>query len=177
MPRDHGLALELQKQIEELTEKIESLQEELAIADPALASESALKRQTVSITDIAFLGKVEGGEQAAEYSKAVRRIIRDIQDNPYRRKPGGKVVPEKRSLSIDVDITPVLKSERGSDTAMTVENLHLMFKVTSKLPNYVSEGSLAMINRTADGMFSDVRVNPENPDEPRQLSFDGLDDL
>lgn len=171
MPRDHGRALDIEAEIEALDKKIKLLEEEQAECDPALAEQSKIRRQTVSVNDIAMLDKIEDGRIAEEFKYQMTRVLRDIQDHPFRMDSKGTPKAEKRSISICMEVVPIVSVDKISSRAQT-KDIAFHVKVTSSLPKYQSAGSVAMIEQTADGIIRDVRINPTNPDSPRQLEFD-----
>jgi hypothetical protein len=176
MARDHGKALDINKEIDVLLKKVEQLREEARLADPVLAAQSELKRQTVDIKDIEMLQMIEDGKIKQEFAYQMGRIIKDIQDRPFRRDNTGKAKPETRSLTIALSCTPITSLDRDSLLGVAVRDMALQVKVTSSLPKFQSAGSVALIEQTPDGMFKDVRINPTNPDNPRQLEFPGIDE-
>lgn len=176
MARNEALAIEIQEELKKLEIQQRHLMEELEAANPARAEESALKRQTVSITDIDFLGVVDKGRQGKEYRKHVVRILKDIEASPFRRKSSGKLVLEERKLTIEVSFMPHSSIDRDQLDGVRISDLELKFKIKSQLPNYESDPSMAAITQTPDGLYADVRVHPDNPDNPRQLCFPDTDD-
>jgi hypothetical protein len=171
MPRDHAKALEIETQIEELQENLKLLEEEQRECDPAYAEQSKIKRQTVSVNEIAMLQQIEGGRIAEEFKYQMTRVLRDIQDHPYRMAANGAPKAEKRSISICMDVMPIVSIDGATGRAQT-RDMAFHVKVTSSLPKYQSAGSVALIEQTTDGIIKDVRINPSNPDNPRQLEFD-----
>lgn len=171
MPSDHGRALDIEAEIEALDKKIKLLEEEQAECDPALAEQSKIKRQTVSVISIAMLEKIEGGRIEEEFGYQMNRVLRDIQDHPFRMDTKGTPKAEKRAISIGLEVMPIISVDKLGGRP-SVKDIAIHIKVTSSLPKYQSAGSVAMIEKTTEGFIKDVRVNPTNPDSPRQLEFD-----
>lgn len=171
MARDHARALEIEEQIEEQMEKLKLLEEEQRECDPAYAEQSKIKRQTLSVNDISMLQQIEDGRIATEFKYQMTRVLRDIQDHPFRLDAKGTPKPEKRSISICMDVMPIVSIDNATGRAQT-RDMSINVKVTSSLPKYQSAGSVALIEQTTDGIIKDVRINPSNPDNPRQLEFD-----
>lgn len=173
MPRDHARALDIQKSIDEHAERIKLLEEELAEADPAVAHESALRKNTVSIRDIEFLTTMERGRLKREFEHQMTRVLRDIQDQPFSRDATGKIKTQARSVEVKLIIKPETELDNDSEFGVVVDNINIKFKVSSSLPKFESAGCLALIEHTPDGLFKDVRTNPDNPFNPRQLALPG----
>ena len=173
MPRDHAKALDIQQQIAELDDKRKLLEEELAEADPALAHESSLRKQTVSIRSIEFLRTMERGRLEREFEHQMTRVLRDIQDHPFERDSSGKIKTKARTVGIKLIIKPETELDKNSEFGVVVEDINIRFKVDSTLPKFESAGCTALIEHTPDGLFKDVRINPDNPFNPRQLALPG----
>lgn len=174
MPRNETRAIELQKELDDHERQRLHLLEELRECSPARAEQSALKQQTLSIMDIEFLAKIDKGRLGKEFKKHVVRILKDIEALPFRRKSSGKLVLEERKLDIQISFLPMSSIDRDQIDGITISDLEIKTKVKSSLPNYESEPSLAAISSSPEGIFSDVRIHPECPENPRQLTFDDI---
>ena len=177
MPRDHALALEIQGELEKLEERRKQLMEDLAEADPAVAELTALNQQTCTIGDLDFLLKVDDGRVAREYRRVANRMINDIELNPFR-VVDGKPKPETRKLAIIMEVTPVVTSSetgegRTAKSFFELDMLEYKFRTVLKLPDLQGASSMALIQKNPDGSIHDVRVNPESPDNPKQLTMFG----
>lgn len=172
MARDHSLALEIQEKIDSLDAERAELVEQLADADPALAEQSELLRQTRTITNISFLSEISNGRVAQKYSSAIGRVLAEMSQEPFI------VVNDKTKLfvgkvNMEVTLTASLGTGRvdGRMSQQYLKDVDLDFKITAKVPQYESEVITAAVIQNPNGSIKDVRVNPLNDESPRQLSM------
>lgn len=182
MARNHSLALEIQEKIDALDADRAELLEQLADADPALAEQSELLRQTRTITDITFLGEVSSGRVGQKYSSAIGRVLAEMSQEPFI-VVNGKTKLFQGKVNMEVTLNAVLGTERvdGRQSQQYLKDVGLDFKITAKVPQYESEVITAAVIQNPNGSIKDVRVNPLNDESPRQLSMfdngtDRLDD-
>ena len=174
MARDHGLALEIQEKIDALDADRAELLEQLAEADPALAEQSELLRQTRTITDIAFLAEVSQGKLGNRYSSTMGRVLSNLSAEPSVIV-GGKEKPASCKVALEITLTSILGTEkldgRGGRSQTYLKDIGLEFQITAKVPKYESEVVTAAVIPNGDGSIKDVRVNPLNDGSPRQLAM------